>query len=80
MAEITLQPVQVFTQSADKDGLLAFVDGQLVAVLLRLSREVHGSAAFAGQWCMEMGFGPCATGLAPVLLDDAEAVRRWVAE
>jgi len=49
MAEITLQPVQIETLSADTEGLVAFADGKLVAVLVHLSDEVHGAAGFAGQ-------------------------------
>jgi hypothetical protein len=80
MANVTLQPVQIETLSADTEGLLAFTDGKLVAVLVRLSDEVHGAAGFAGQWWVETGFGPCVVGVAPILLDNVEAVRDWVAK
>ncbi|KAB1068182.1 hypothetical protein [Methylobacterium planeticum] len=80
MPDITLQHVRIDTRSPDSEGLLAFVDGKLVAVLMRLSDELHGAAGFSGQWCVEMGFGSCTVGFVPVLLDDVEAVRRWVAE
>jgi hypothetical protein len=43
MVEITLQPVQIGTLCADTEGRLAFTDGKLVAVLVRLSEELHAA-------------------------------------
>ena len=80
MPDITLQPVQVDTRSPDSEGLFAFGDGKLAAVLMRLSETLHAEAGFSGQWCVELGFGPCTVGFVPVLLTDVEAVRCWIAE
>ncbi|WP_336489601.1 hypothetical protein [Methylobacterium nigriterrae] len=78
--EITLQPVLIETQSRDTEGRLAFVDGKLVAVLVRLSEELHGADGLAGQWCVEAGFGACATDVLSVWFDSLEAARSWIAE
>jgi hypothetical protein len=80
MVEITLQPVQIGTECADSEGHLAFAGGKLMAVLVRLSEEVHGATGLAGQWCVEVGFGACATGELCVWFDSPEAARDWVAE
>ena len=80
MAEITLQPVQIDTLSADSEGRLAFADGKLVAVLVRLSEELHSADGKAGQWCLEAGFGPCAVDVLSVRFDSLEIARDWVAE
>ncbi len=80
MVEITLQPVQIGTQSEDTEGRLAFADGKLVAVLVRLSAELHGANGLAGQWCVEAGFGACATDVLSVWFDSLEAARGWIAE
>jgi hypothetical protein len=52
---LILQPVQVETGGPDEEGSLAFVDGRLAAVLVRLSDQ-HGDRA--GHWFVEAGFGP----------------------
>ena len=80
MAEITVQPVQIGTQCADTEGDLAFADGKLMAVLVRLSEEVHGATGLAGQWCVEAGFGACAAAELCVWFGSLEATRDWVAE
>jgi hypothetical protein len=80
MPEITLQYVQIDTRSPDTEGLLAFADGRLVAVLMRLSEDLHAGSSFSGSWCVEIGFGPCTIGFVPVILHDVDAVSRWVAE
>ncbi len=49
----TLQSVRVAT-GADEEGMLVFLDGRLVAVLVRLS-EVHEE--LAGEWFLETGYG-----------------------
>ena len=72
--EISFQPVQVHA-SPDAEGLLAFVDGQLIAVLVRLS-EQHGENA--GQLFVEHGFGHCDTPVHPIFRDQGE-VEQWIA-
>lgn len=55
MSVITFQPVRVRTGSNDNEGRLAFVQGELVAVLVRLEDEAHGEAR--GRWFVEASFG-----------------------
>ncbi len=79
MTHITLQPIPVMTGSQDHEGRLVLVNGQLAAVLVRLSDEVHGEAR--GRWFLETGFGRCDGAEHPVFesLDEAEAwVRRRI--
>lgn len=52
------QSVKVETGSRDKEGCLVFVDGRLVAVLVRLGDD-HAEAGLSGSWFVEAGFGPC---------------------
>jgi hypothetical protein len=80
MAQITLQPVQIEALCVDSAGRLAFADGKLVAVLVRLSEELHSTDGKAGQWCLEAGLGPCAVNVLSVRFDSLEAARGWVAE
>ncbi|MEL6062231.1 MULTISPECIES: hypothetical protein [unclassified Methylobacterium] len=71
---LSLQPVQVATQSDDAESQLVFADGFLVAVLVRLS-EQHG--ADAGKWFLEAGFGPVAS-ICPPVFPDLAAARVWI--
>ena len=52
--KLEFRPVHVATGSEDTEGLLALVDEQLVAVLVRLS-ELHDE--LAGYWFIEAAFG-----------------------
>jgi hypothetical protein len=74
--DLTLQPVPVNTSTADEDGCLIFADKQLVAVLVRLSRE-HGRKA--GRWYLEHGFGSLDHPAHPIFNDLAEA-QTWVVQ
>ena len=56
LSAIDLQPIRVRTGSRDREGRLALLDGELVAVLVRLDDETHGTAR--GRWFLEAGFGP----------------------
>jgi hypothetical protein len=79
MIDITLQPIPVMAGSRDHEGRLVLADGQLAAVLVRLSDEVHGEER--GGWFLETGFGRCDGTEHPVFesLDEAEAwVRRRI--
>ena len=69
-----LQPVQVATGSPDQDGQLVFHNGCLAAVLVRLS-DLHENEA--GQWFLEVGFGPVGTASAPAFADLEEA-QSWI--
>ena len=73
---LTLEQVQVSTDSADREGRLVFTDGQLLAVLVRLSDQHTGSA---GLWLLEDGFGLAAAKEAP-LFPDLDAAVRWLAQ
>ena len=53
-AKFTLQSVRVAT-GTDEEGMLVFLDGRLVAVLVRLSEAHEG---LAGDWFLETGYGP----------------------
>ena len=55
MPTIELQPIRVRTGSKDKEGRLVLADGELVAVLVRLDDEMHGSDR--GKWFLEVMFG-----------------------
>lgn|ERR1700712_622091 len=71
---LSLQPVQVATNSDDSESQLVFADGFLVAVLVRLS-EQHGEDA--GRWFLEAGFGPVDPVLKPHFADLGEA-QAWI--
>ena len=75
-AAITLTPVQVRTGSQDTVGRLAFADGELVAVLVRLDDLVH-DAGLHGGWYLEAGFGPVAAVFAPTF-GDLDAATAWI--
>ncbi|WP_246215708.1 hypothetical protein [Microvirga makkahensis] len=60
----------------DREGRLVLVDGELVAVLVRLDGDTH-AADVRGQWFLEAGFGPLDTKRHPTFTDPEEA-KRWV--
>jgi hypothetical protein len=70
--KLEFQPVRVATRSEDQEGVLAFANGQLVAVLVRLS-ELH--ADLAGSWFLEAGFGTRETHLT---FRDLDAAEEWL--
>jgi hypothetical protein len=55
---VSYQPIPILIDSHDTQGLLALLDGQLVAVLSRLDAEAYGRD-LKGRWHLEAGFGPC---------------------
>jgi hypothetical protein len=57
LAKLSLHPIRVNTGSSDTEGRLVLADAHLVAVLVRLDGEEHGSVR--GSWLLEAGFGPC---------------------
>ncbi|WP_426954149.1 hypothetical protein [Muricoccus radiodurans] len=71
---ITFQPVLVATSTPDKEGQLVFIEGELAAVLVRLS-EQHEAA---GQWFLEHGFGQLDSPTHPTF-HDLQAAERWIA-
>jgi hypothetical protein len=56
MAAINLQPIPVRTGCKDRIGRLVLIDGELVAVLVRLDDEIH--EADEGKWFLELAFEP----------------------
>ena len=56
------------------EGRLVLADGELVAVLVRLDAEVHGTAR--GRWFLEAGFGRLAGTPAPFV--DLRAAEDWL--
>ena len=71
-----LQAVRLATGSRDEEGELVFVDGCLVAVLVRLSDE-HDEEA--GMWFLEAGFGRVDHPHPPKFVDLEEA-QAWIAD
>jgi hypothetical protein len=69
---LDLRPVRVATGSNDQEGILAFVNEQLVAVLVRLSDLHHD---LAGCWYLEAGFG---IRDADLIFRDLDSVRAWL--
>jgi hypothetical protein len=57
-SSITFKAVPILIDGHDTHGLLALLDGQLVAVLSRLDGEAH-DPELKGSWHLEAGFGPC---------------------
>jgi hypothetical protein len=75
MSSITFQTIPILIDGHDTQGLLALLNGQLVAVLARLDGDVH-DPELKGKWHLEAGFGPCeATG---EVFQTQDAVARWV--
>jgi hypothetical protein len=70
---LTIQPVLVATDE-EGEGCLVFVDGWLVAVLVRLS-DVHEDAA--GRWFMEKGFGDLDGTESPVF-SNLDLAQEWI--
>lgn len=75
MSEVELQPVRIRTESQDSEGRLALVDGELVAIFVRLDDPVHDSER--GSWFLEAGFGRC-DGVRPLPFRDLEEAAEWV--
>jgi hypothetical protein len=63
------QPVTVRTNSADEDGRLVFADGNLIALLVRLS---DGHADMADLWFLEACFTCPVGGKHPIFRDPRE--------
>ncbi len=71
---LRLQPVRVGTGTPDTESQLVFVDGFLVAVLVRLSDDHEG---MAGMWFLEAGFGPVEHPCPPTFANLDEALG-WI--
>lgn len=74
---ILFQPVLVRNLYEADEGRLAFVDGTLVAILVRLSGDEV--AELRGHWFVEAGFGPCEVRQQTTFANLNEA-REWIAD
>ena len=72
---MTRQPIRVATRSADQEGCLILADGNLVAVVVRLAEELHGT--LKGAWFLEASFGAADT--PPPSFPDIDAAEAWLA-
>ena len=70
---VTLQPVRV-AAGEQGDGQLVFADGELVALLVRLSEAHEG---LAGHWFLEFGLGRLGRGQHPSFAD-LHAAQSWI--
>lgn len=73
---LRLDPIQLATNSADREARLVFSFEMLVAVLVCLSADHEGDE---GKWFLEAGFGPIGDRFAP-LFDTLDAAQSWIAE
>ena len=74
-AGLVTSPISVATGSNDREGLLIFTNGLLVAVLVRLQDEAHEE--LRGSWWLEAGFGPCSV-VGPPLFSDLTEAEEWI--
>ena len=72
---LALQPVRVATGS-DEEGMLAFSDERLVAVLVHLSED---NEVAPGNWFLEAGFGQV-DGVEHPTFPDLDAAQDWIAK
>jgi hypothetical protein len=77
MAAFTYQPIHLAAGTPDREGLLVFWRGDLLALLVRLSSEVHDVGG--GLWYLEAGFGTCANKSAP-LFKSPEDAEPWLSK
>lgn len=59
--QITLQAIEVFTDSGDRKGRLVLIDGSLAAVLVCLGDPVH-APHLLGAWYLEVSFAAALEG------------------
>jgi hypothetical protein len=83
MSDIVFQRIKVLTDGGAQEGRLALAEGQLVAVLIHVSKEetADNGAGRAG-WYREAGFGPCSDLVAqqPAVFDDLDNAAAWIDE
>jgi hypothetical protein len=73
-------PVFVNTGSADRQGFLLFVEGELVGVIVRLERAAHADPDLWGRWFLESGFGPCRAEPHDLVFAGPEDAEAWARE
>lgn len=58
MTSISFEPVPLLMLGDDRQGQLAFVNGRLAAVFVRLDDEIH-QPSDRGRWHLECSIGSC---------------------
>jgi hypothetical protein len=81
MTDILFQRIDVLTDGGSQEGRLVLAEGQLVAVLVHVSKEetaVDGNGS-AG-WYREAGFGPCSDLVVqnPPVFESLEKAAAWI--
>jgi hypothetical protein len=71
------QAVHLASGTPDRDGVLVFGNGDLLAVLVQLTTETH--KGLGGLWFLEAGFGYCQGRSAP-LFQSPEEAERWIGD
>lgn len=79
MTFIDFRPIVVDTGTSDREGCLALVNGQLVAVLTRLDLGIHSEPGHAGQWHVEVAFPSHVKPPRDTLFADLDQCRTWLA-
>ena len=71
--QVAFRPLTLARSIQDRHGVLALVNGELAAVLVRLDHEAHED--MRGHWVIEIGFGPYDAFPGPTFanLEDADA-------
>ena len=71
---VVLQPIQIDTNSPDREGRLVIANGLLVAILVRLDDPEH---IRVGGWFLEVGLGRLQSAR-PRPFADLEEATRWL--
>jgi hypothetical protein len=71
---LTFQPVSLDGNAPDRDAMLVFREGRLLAVLTCLS-DIH--AELVGRWFVEATFGDLPSGHAPVF-ETLDGFETWL--
>ena len=77
LGKITLAPITLARPIADRHAALAWVDGEVAGVLVRLDHPAHGD--LKGSWVLEVAFGAFDVSERPIF-DTLPAAERWVAK
>lgn len=80
---ISLQDISVRSDGGSHEGRLVFSDGDLVAVLSKVSaEETPGGGMQTGGWFLEAGFGPCSIlmTVSPAVFPTLDHATTWVRE
>ena len=84
MRNLTLQPIPVLADGGSRDGRLVLADGQLVAIVVKVTADETASAGERSTtgWFLEAGFGPCSAlvAVAPPIFPSLDEAQAWVRE